>query len=78
VRSSSNRTKMVRLPASVHFNSESSVNERRKQLHIMYGGGVLGYHILACRQDPALSGGSTCTGSQGGAKPQVDVNVDQL
>jgi hypothetical protein len=34
-----------------HSDSESSDNERRKALHVMFEG-LLGHYVLSCHQDP--------------------------
>jgi hypothetical protein len=59
------------------FDSDSSNNKRRKQLHIMYDGSsdITSKRIIKMF---ALGGGSSCTCVESGAPPQVDGDVDHV
>jgi hypothetical protein len=59
-----------------HSDSESSDNERRKTLYVMFGGfwDITSHHIV--KNLRRGGGGHTCP--KGSVTPQVDGDVDQL
>jgi hypothetical protein len=60
-----------------HSNSDSSIDERRKMLHVIYQW-LMGHYVPVHHEDPALSSGGNHTCSQCGVSPQVDGDVDWL
>jgi hypothetical protein len=66
-----------------HSGSESSDNEHRKALHVMFRGGgpchvqrFLGHHVYAHHQNPALGDCSRSPSTKSSTAPQVGGNSD--